>query len=334
MVIALGLLYAAFIIPQILTVDNRDAIDRIFVARIFILAAFAAFALIITITKRAVVYKAVLTAFEFAFPASYFYIVFYSNQFNFLIKCLDVILIITFIFIMPNDWINACSAALFMIISFFIFSLIVQPGLDDNQFFAGVTYISLLFLTGCFASFVVNISERRQYLSRMLLKQLVETDYLTGVNSRVKFDEVCRQLLAVSNQDNTPMCMAVFDIDDFKIINDTHGHIVGDKVLISLSLLVSQNLKGEEFFARWGGEEFVLIFPSSNLEQAVDRINDLREKINAFVFTDGIYLSCSFGVVSALGIDDIDTFFGKADRLMYLAKLAGKDIVVYDKTLI
>jgi two-component system cell cycle response regulator len=247
-------------------------------------------------TKRATVYKAVLAVFEFIFPASYFYLTFQSNHFNFLLRCLDVILTITLISIIPNDWINACAAAFF--------------------------------------SYFNDLNKRRQYLNRMLLKQLVETDYLTGVNSRVKFDEACRQLLAISNHDNTPMCMAVFDIDDFKKINDTHGHIVGDKVLISLSSLVTQNLKGEEFFARCGGEEFVLIFPSSNLEQSVDRINDLREKINAFVFTDGIYLSCSFGVVSALGIDDLDTLIDEADRLMYLAKLAGKDIVVYDQTLI
>ena len=285
-------------------------------------------------TKRATVYKAVLAVFEFIFPASYFYLTFQSNHFNFLLRCLDVILTITLISIIPNDWINACAAAFFLIMSFFVFVHLEQPGIDNHQFYYGVIDISLIFLTSAFFSYFNDLNKRRQYLNRMLLKQLVETDYLTGVNSRVKFDEACRQLLAISNHDNTPMCMAVFDIDDFKKINDTHGHIVGDKVLISLSSLVTQNLKGEEFFARWGGEEFVLIFPSSNLEQSVDRINDLREKINAFVFTDGIYLSCSFGVVSALGIDDLDTLIDEADRLMYLAKFAGKDIVVYDQTLI
>ena len=331
-ILALGVLYTLFLIPLFLTIPETNMLTGILVVKLISFAAFCAFAVTVFVTSSARVYRVFLTAFEFLFPLSYYCVVLQSGQFNFLIKCLDVIIIIALMFILPNNWINSTLAALFMLVSFFVVSFVVSPGLSRDVFSAGVTYLVLIFLVGCSFNLVSDISVRRNYLNRLLLRHLIDTDYLTGIASRSKFDNTLQQLFTAAKQSGSPLCVSVFDIDNFKKINDRYGHIVGDKVLIGLSALISEHLRGEEFFARWGGEEFALILPGMTLDRAVERIDKLRRKIAASSFADGISLTCSFGAVSAGGFDNTDALIDKADRLMYNAKSAGKDTVAYSET--
>jgi two-component system cell cycle response regulator len=328
--VTLGLLFTAFIIPEIFSGGLKGGYIPIVAARLVMLAAFLVFSVVINLNVSVKAYKIFLTALEFVFPVSYFYIIYQSGQLDFLFKCFDIILIMTVIFLIPNDWHNAFAAAFFTLLSFLIFSHIVIAGLGDDAFYAGVTYLTLLFLIAGAFSLIINHFKRRQFLNQILLKRIINTDYLTEINSRVHFDEVCREFIALSKRNNKPLSLAVFDIDDFKRINDTYGHLSGDRVLIRLASLVSENLFHNEFFARWGGEEFVLLFPGCGLRQAVGRTNDIKYKINGFAFEEGITLTCSFGVAELDSRDDLDTLVDKADNFMYAAKRAGKNLVVFD----
>ena len=325
--VALGLLYTAFIIPQFFYTDGRN-LGLIVYARLFSLICFIVFTCINALKKSVIVYKITLGALEFIFPLTYLLIVYLGDQFDFLIKCLDVIVIITVISIIPSDWILSGTAAAYMIGSFITFTVLMEKGVRPNEFYAGITYVILIYLISLLYGQRFNCYKRRKFLNLLYAQRLIETDALTGISSRTKFNEVCRQYIGESDKNNTPLCLSVFDIDDFKRINDTHGHLTGDMILISLCNLIAANLNSREFFARWGGEEFVIILPGTILEEAVRKLNLLREKISAFEFISGIRVTCSFGVASKRAGDDTNTLFDYADKLLYTAKDMGKNLVL------
>lgn len=121
--------------------------------------------------------------------------------------------------------------------------------------------------------------------------------------------------------------MIFLDIDYFKKINDEFGHDVGDNVLVQLSHLISQNIRQSDTFARWGGEEFVILLSQTQLNVAYDFANKLREIIKHYVFTHVKQLTVSMGVVEFNENQTLEAFIKKADTALYLAKENGRNRV-------
>ncbi len=154
------------------------------------------------------------------------------------------------------------------------------------------------------------------------------TDELTGISNRRDFLEKVELALALSRKQNQPFSLIMFDLDNFKSINDGYGHAVGDQVLHIVSFSMKQNLRQGDLFARWGGEEFLLALPGTSQTQACQLAEKLRQVISISNYPEKIHVTASFGVVEAKDGQLFQTLVDEVDEAMYMAKKQGKDRVV------
>jgi diguanylate cyclase (GGDEF)-like protein len=157
------------------------------------------------------------------------------------------------------------------------------------------------------------------------LQEEVTFDPLTRVYRKKYFEEAVERLLG----EGKSFALAVADLDDFKQVNDRYGHIIGDKVLQDAAALMRQHVGEEGIVARWGGEEFLLLVPAESIEEAIARIEGLRQAIDAYPFEGVGHVSASFGVAWREEGDTLYSLISRADRALYRAKHAGKNRVVY-----
>ncbi len=163
-------------------------------------------------------------------------------------------------------------------------------------------------------------------------QQIARTDALTGLNNRRHFYELARQAFEVAQRYTQPLSVIIFDIDKLKKVNDTLGHIAGDQVLIQTTQTVSSQLRTTDIFGRIGGDEFVIVLPGTNAQQA----HLMAERIRAEVALQVLEISkqpttvtISMGITD-LGEDsrvhgDLETLIRHADLALYAAKTAGRD---------
>lgn len=159
-------------------------------------------------------------------------------------------------------------------------------------------------------------------------------DSLTQVRNRRYYDQQLPQELLKASLENLPLCLAVADIDHFKRINDKFGHSVGDGVLKLFANLMSNTVKGRDMVVRYGGEEFVIVLPETQIEDAVTLIEKIRVKLQAINLTvrkTGQTIgnvTASFGIALFEPGDDQDSLFIRADSLLYQAKKGGRNRIV------
>jgi diguanylate cyclase (GGDEF)-like protein len=154
-------------------------------------------------------------------------------------------------------------------------------------------------------------------------------DKLTSIYNRAKFDEELDIEIEKAKRYKKSFCVIMFDIDDFKKINDTFGHDFGDMVLKQLSAIVKKNLRKSDFFARWGGEEFMIIVFNADKESAFYFAEKLRSKIESAIFGKAGKVTCSFGIAKFKKGDDREKLLKRVDKRLYEAKRSGKNIVIY-----
>ena len=160
------------------------------------------------------------------------------------------------------------------------------------------------------------------------LEKLATTDKLTGIYNRHKFDEIFKAEIGRALRYKTPLALIMFDIDHFKDVNDNYGHNVGDKVLQAITDIVKSNIRDTDIFARWGGEEFVILSPQTQRESAVALAQKLRKAIESFLFVQKLTLTCSFGMAFYKENESRDNFIKTADDALYQAKKQGRNRVV------
>ena len=176
--------------------------------------------------------------------------------------------------------------------------------------------------------------ERELEKEKLRFQELSETDPLTGIFNRRKLDIILDEYVKLALRYNMPLSLIMFDIDHFKEINDNYGHQIGDNILIELANLIKTNLRETDFFARFGGEEFMILMPETNLVYAKAKAESLRKLIEENVFKYIYRLTCSFGVVEYgkkdnLGNtqDIIKSFIERVDNALYRAKENGRNRV-------
>jgi diguanylate cyclase (GGDEF)-like protein len=167
-------------------------------------------------------------------------------------------------------------------------------------------------------------SEELERLNDLLARQAT-TDSLTGISNRLKFGDTLNAEISRSRRYALPLSLIMFDIDHFKGINDTYGHLAGDGVLVGLAALVSKNVRAHDLFARWGGEEFMIMVTNSSLDNARMFADKLRHMIEQCLFRGGIRVTCSFGVAQFLHDESDDRFIQRVDDALYLAKARGRN---------
>ena len=194
-----------------------------------------------------------------------------------------------------------------------------------------ITFINRISESNTSKILKVKDQKEQEYIKK--LEDLSSLDSLTKLYNRRKIDEILDNELSRSERHNRPLVVSIFDIDDFKNVNDIYGHIVGDKVLIELAQLIKASTRKSDYFGRWGGEEFILIFPETTIDQATALVEKLRNIISSHPFLDAKNITCSFGITQMEKYDTITTIINKADKGLYEAKNSGKNCVkVFYKT--
>jgi diguanylate cyclase (GGDEF)-like protein/PAS domain S-box-containing protein len=160
------------------------------------------------------------------------------------------------------------------------------------------------------------------------LKLLSQTDQLTQIFNRVKFHDSLNQEITRVRRYEADLALIMFDIDHFKKINDTYGHDVGDDVLVGMADLVKECIRETDIFARWGGEEFMILLPHTSLDNAAKLAERIRAKVEKNRFPDVKKVTCSFGVTQFVKADDSETFTKRTDRALYKAKQSGRNRVI------
>lgn len=176
---------------------------------------------------------------------------------------------------------------------------------------------------------VFDISEQKamEELLETQNQQLIElsnTDYLTKILNRKALMEKLDYEIRRINRTETNLCFFMIDVDHFKKVNDTYGHLTGDKVLIQMTQIIQKIIRSTDFFGRFGGEEFIVVFPDCDLTGGLEVAERIRTTIQNSVFEAGIRITISGGLVAYQG-ETIDQMMEVADRLLYKAKESGRN---------
>jgi len=180
--------------------------------------------------------------------------------------------------------------------------------------------------------------EQVEELQRELhkLRDRAYLDHLTQIPNRRHMDEVLEREIQLARRSGEPLSFALADIDHFKNLNDAHGHAVGDAVLKHFAMLMRDTIKGQDTPARFGGEEFAIIFPRTSVfgaSQAADNIRRLLHTTDFILSRDRRSIgqvTVSFGVTQLLGSDNQSDLINRADGLLYRAKRLGRNRVETD----
>lgn len=172
-------------------------------------------------------------------------------------------------------------------------------------------------------------SKASNYKQKLIDQRVITmTDTLTKLPNRMAYEEKVENEFVKANARNTLLCMALVDIDHFKRINDKYGHSVGDKTLQIIASQIKKNLAPSDFIARWGGEEFIILLPNSDLDESFDRLEKMREKVAnlPFMFKGArVSVTVSIGLIDARQSLSVDAAFESVDKLLYHAKQDGRN---------
>ena len=180
-------------------------------------------------------------------------------------------------------------------------------------------------------TFTDNLEEEYQ---RRLLEAAMR-DPLTGVYNRRHFDERMQAEFAASRRHGTPLSLLVVDVDHFKKVNDSHGHLAGDAALKTVARVLSEGLRKEDILARYGGEEFVIIARGSDLAGATQFAERLRERVEQSSTrweNKDLRVTVSIGLAQLGGEMSVQQLIDAADRGVYQAKHNGRNQVVANAT--
>lgn len=156
---------------------------------------------------------------------------------------------------------------------------------------------------------------------------LARHDALTGVLNRHGLRDVLLDAVQINDPALFPLSLAFMDLDHFKSLNDEYGHSVGDQVLKEMTAQIKQTIKRNDLITRWGGEEFLLLFPGTTSAEAVEVIERIRKALKSLSLPQQITITCSFGVTEVGKNEELATAIERADAAMYRAKKNGRNRV-------
>ena len=174
---------------------------------------------------------------------------------------------------------------------------------------------------------------RENQAERILAEQLAGSDPLTGLNKRRAFQEKAQSNWSTALRKGRNVSLIIFNIDYFKLINDRYGHAIGDAVLVEIGKALAKSARDGDVVARWGGEEFLLLLPETNLEAAItlaERLRKVIAKTRMPLEDSELSFTASFGVSQRTYQETLDSLISEADGFMYQAKKLGRIRVSYE----
>ncbi|MBA3025545.1 MAG: diguanylate cyclase [Sulfurimonas sp.] len=168
-------------------------------------------------------------------------------------------------------------------------------------------------------------SYRQDITNKKKLEYISSHDVLTSLYNRREFERIFQAKIKSAQRHEETFGLAIFDIDNFKLVNDTYGHQAGDDILVTLSEYISLNIRDDDFVARWGGEEFVIMANKSNIKELEALVIKLQKGLTQISFLPIEQLTLSFGLTEYRTGDSKDTLLRRADEALYKAKRNGKN---------
>jgi len=166
----------------------------------------------------------------------------------------------------------------------------------------------------------------------ILIKELsygAHNDELTGLYNRRYLNSRLAEEISRAKRTHSALSLILIDTDNFKQVNDTHGHLMGDKVLVKLGDILKLDMRNIDLVARWGGEEFAIILPETDLNGAKTFAERLRRTVENYDF--GFQVTISLGIVSTYDGLSLDELLTQADEALYTAKEKRNRVVTYSK---
>ena len=176
-----------------------------------------------------------------------------------------------------------------------------------------------------FVGYLTDITELKN--TEIELKKISRTDRLTKVNNRLYTDDILENQYYRYKRDNEACSVIIIDIDHFKSVNDNHGHLVGDKVLVEFARVLGLSIRKGDILGRWGGEEFLIILPHTKLNEAMQLAEKLRKIISENKFPIIGRMTASFGVSTFVEHSSVDILIDTADKALYESKKNGRNCV-------
>ncbi|WP_372999639.1 diguanylate cyclase [Sulfurimonas sp.] len=209
---------------------------------------------------------------------------------------------------------------------------------DDDGLLSGIiTQKELISLT--FSKWAILMKEYQDELSEINLmlqnknieyENIASTDALTGLYNRHKFTQLYLSSYTSMVQRHNDMSLILLDIDYFKKVNDVYGHNAGDKTLVQVSHTLLKILRNVDVVCRWGGEEFLIMLPTADLEHAISIAEKLRKAIEDLCIDIVGQVTASFGVSQVREGEDMQDVIDRADKALYLAKDSGRNCVKFE----
>lgn len=159
------------------------------------------------------------------------------------------------------------------------------------------------------------------------LLKMATTDPLTGIGNRRLLKEVFDAHQSMGKHLLSKLFIIMFDIDDFKKINDTFGHNIGDTILKQLTVIVGHSIRKSDILARWGGEEFIILVRHTEQKYVFEIADSIRKNIDISIFESLLHVTCSFGVTQVFPSDTLESAVDRADTALYQAKSNGKNCI-------
>jgi len=202
-----------------------------------------------------------------------------------------------------------------------------NPDVDYQKYWGVAIAVVLVFIIlAWWNRYLKNINAQLTD-SKRKLELLSVTDPLTKIFNRLKMDEVFSQEIKTSQRYHSPLSVIMLDVDHFKSINDQFGHLIGDRVLEKIAQQIKSNLRTNDFLGRWGGEEFLIICPSTNIGDAKIVSEKLRTTLENTEFPPVKQVTASFGVAEWKDGESQESLISRADSAMYRSKDNGRNKV-------
>ena len=329
LVLVMGFTFASFAVSDYyFHYEERTIIISLVLRGIGLCTAIVAFFLVDRFIRYDHTLLMVIIA-ELAVFTIYLVILYNQKSVDPAVQFMYVMLQILTAFLIPNKWKNSMVVACTIWVSYLIFCFFfegpsVPPSLAQRGLYLGVCLVSCaIFIYGR------ESSERKHFAAMQLLEFMSITDRLTGIYNRGRFEQTLGAW--IKNMRHDPFCLLLFDIDDFKKVNDRWGHNAGDEVLVKITETVTANIRDDDIFARWGGEEFVVLFSGIDIIKGAELAERIQKAVEETISGKAGKVTISIGVVQYRREERIEDFVKRADDKMYEAKKAGKNCVVVER---
>ena len=326
LLLCFAILYFLFIIPDYINLGHSIRFYAVLFNRALVVTLIVILYFKLKKAKRYDFFYRWIGIYEIIIFASFLFTLFAYESPNILIQTFGIMLIIICLFLVPGRWITTLLICLAFILIFHNISRAFVESIDVGESYASLVFLLIVLAISGAASLRTHYHKRVQYNQEKKLLKMSRTDPLTGCYNRLILNKEFEALYDF--KDHYDAAVILFDLDDFKKVNDVHGHLNGDKVLIEMVRLFMPFMNDDNIMVRWGGEEFLVYLKGSSLKEAANFAKALKQTLAGHLFDIGVKITCSFGVAASTECKDLQELLNKVDTRMYHAKALGKNRIV------